>query len=190
MNSPANSHPAEHEERLLQYLDGQLPAAEARALEAHLARCAECQTLCRQWQQIESPLVRVLGRPRLSPDFNARLRRRVLAESEAGATAGGRRESQDSTSQPRPAWSGARLYHSWPLWFRLLDGFGCVAAAAMGGYYLFRLALPWLPASSPEGVAFLNSPAFALALAAAAAALLVGANLGARNRLLRWLTGF
>ena len=66
MNLQDNSHLAQHEDRLLQYLDGQLPAAEARALEVHLAVCPECQALRRQWAQLEATLVRTLAPPRLS----------------------------------------------------------------------------------------------------------------------------
>ena len=188
MNSQADFHLAQHEERLLQYLDGRLLAPEARALETHLAACPKCQALRREWEPLEPALVRAFAQTRLSPDFADRLRRRVLAETEAGAAAARLREHDEPAAQAQPAWSGGQPRRL-PQWFKLLDGIGWGAVAIIGGYFLFELALAWVPAASLAGVAFLRSSAFALALATAMAALLFGANLAAQNRLLRWLGG-
>ena len=53
---PDFTHTANDEQRLLEYLEGELPASENRALEEHLGVCAECQTLAEQWRQLDSHL--------------------------------------------------------------------------------------------------------------------------------------
>ena len=73
------------------------------------------------------------------------------------------------------------------LWLGLLDGIGYGAAAAVGGYCLFRLAVAWIPGPAGTGTAFLSGPAFLFGLGTAGATLLFGLNLAAKNRLLRWL---
>jgi len=45
----------------------------------------------------------------------------------------------------------------------------------------------WVPGPAGAGTAFLRGPAFLFALVAAGAALLVGVNLAAKNRVWRWL---
>ena len=68
------------------------------------------------------------------------------------------------------------------LWLDLLDVLGYGAAAAVGGYVLFHLAAAWAPGPASTGTAFLRSPAFLFALVAAGAALVVGLNLAAKNK--------
>ena len=96
MNPQDRFHSPQDEDRLLQYLDGQLPAAEARDMEAHLADCPECQALRRQWEQLDERLARTLAQPRLSPDFAARLRQRVAAEAKASAPGRGSAERREA----------------------------------------------------------------------------------------------
>jgi anti-sigma factor RsiW len=86
MNPQDRLHLPQDEDRLLEYLNGQLLAPEARAIEAHLTVCPECQALRHQWQQLDERLARTLAQPRLSPDFAARLRQRVAVEAKAGAS--------------------------------------------------------------------------------------------------------
>ena len=187
MNPQDRLHLPQDEDRLLEYLDGQLPAPEARAIEAHLAVCPECQALRRQWEQLDGKLTRTLAQLKLSPDFSARLRRQVVVESKAGAQGVGVQEGEGPGTQKGQVWIETRSRGSNVLWLDLVDVVGYGAAAAIGGYGLFHLAAAWVPGPAGGGSAFLRSPAFLFALVAAGAVLLAGLNLAARNRLLRWL---
>jgi anti-sigma factor RsiW len=172
-------HLPQDEERLLEYLDGQRPASEARAIEVHVAACPECQALRRQWEQLDEKLARTLAQPRLSPDFAARLRERVAVETKSGAPA-------PQTNEPRVE---ARRREKRVFWLGLLDGLGYSAAAMAGGYWLLHLAVKWVPSQAVAGTTFLRSPTFLFALVIAGATLLVGLNLAAKNRVWRWLGG-
>jgi anti-sigma factor RsiW len=187
MNPQDSIHSPQDEDRLLEYLDGQLRAPEARAIEAHLTVCPECQALRRQWEQLDERLARTLARPKLSPDFAARVRRQVAAGVQATAPGVGVRESAGAAARSRQPWIEDRRRGKSVLWLGLLDGIGYGAAAAVGGYCLFRLAVAWVPGPAGTGTAFLSGPAFLFALAIAGATLLFGLNLAARNRPLRWL---
>jgi anti-sigma factor RsiW len=187
MNPQDRIHSPLDEDRLLQYLDGQLPAPEVRAIEAHLAVCQECQNLRRQWEQFDTKLARTLARPRLSPDFTARVRRQVAAGVKATAPGAQVRESGVSGAQAREPWIEDWRRGKSLLWLGLLDGVGYGVAAALGGYCLFRLAVAWIPGLAGTGTAFLSGPAFLFGLAIAGATLLFGLNLAAKNRPLRWL---
>ena len=50
----------------------------------------------------------------------------------------------------------------------------------VGGYWLFHLAVAWVPGPVHVGTAFLRSPVFVVAVATAGAALLAGLNLAAK----------
>jgi len=184
MNTQDRNHSLQGEERLLEYMDGQLPAPEARAIEAHLAACPECQALRRQWEQLDERLGRTLAQPRLSPDFAARLREQIATGGTAGA---GAWEGGDARAQTHEPWTKDRRRERRIFWLGLLDGLGYGAAAAVGGYWLFRLAVALVPGTASAGAAFLRSPAFLLALVTAGAALLVGLSLAAKNKIWRWL---
>ena len=187
MNPQDRIHSPQDEDRLMQYLDGQLPAPEARAVEAHLATCPDCQALRRQWEQLDQQLARTLARPRLSPNFAARVRQRVAAEAEVGAAGLGVREGAGVAPESREPWIEERRRGRSLLWLGLLDGAGYGVAAAVGGYLLFRLAVAWVPSPAGAGASGLGGPGFLFGLAVAGATLLFGLNLAARNRPLRWL---
>jgi anti-sigma factor RsiW len=177
MNRQNNNHSPQDEERLLQYLDGQLPATEASAIEKHLGACTQCQSLRHEWEKLDETLSRTLSQPGLSPDFTARLRERIaLATS---TLAGG--------AQPHVPSIEARRRESRVFWLGLLDGLGYGAVAAAGGYWLHHLAITWTPSPGSSTAAFLHGPAFLFALVTAGAALLIGLNLAAKNRVWRWL---
>ena len=187
MNPQDRIHSPQHEDRLLQYLDGRLPTPEARAIEAHLAACPECQTLRRQWEQLDQQLARTLAQPRLSPVFTKHLRQRVAAEAEASAADSRAREKSGAALQSHQPWIEDRRRGRSLLWLGLLDGLDYCAAAAVGGYLLFRLAVAWIPGPAGTGTAFLSGPSFLFGLAIAGATLLFGLNLAAKNKPLRWL---
>src|SRR6185295_1745078 len=90
-------------------------------LDEHLAHCPECRE---QWQAHREMLrLKDDEHPQLSPGFNARLRRRLEAESA-------------SVSAPR----------RWP-WLAL--GLYATAAAALSLVILARLDWSWVPALDP-----------------------------------------
>lgn len=83
------------EERLTEYLEGELPATERALLEAHLADCAACRTLAAQVRWIGTRL------PKMEPEVEPRwLVFRILE-----ATTGAVREKQQSWW--RTIWAGA-----------------------------------------------------------------------------------
>ena len=187
MNPQDRIHSPQDEDRLLEYLDGQLPAPEARAIEAHLTGCPECQALRHQWEQLDERLARTLAQPRLSPDFAARLRQRVAVEAKAGASGLEAPKSGGLGAQTYELSIEARRREKRVFWLALLDGLGYGAAAVVGGYWLFHLVVAWVPGPAGAGTSFLRSPAFLFALVTAGAALLVGLNLASKNRVWRWL---
>jgi anti-sigma factor RsiW len=190
MNPQDRFHLPQHEDRLLEYLDGQLPAAEARVIEAHLSVCPQCQALRRQWEQLDIRLVRTLAQPRLSPNFAARLREKVAVAAKAGARVVEAPTSEGLGAQTYDPCVGARRREKRVFWLALLDGLGYGGAAIVGGYWLLHLAVAWVPDPAGASSAFLRSPAFLFALVTAGAALLVGLNLAAKKRIWCWLGAF
>jgi anti-sigma factor RsiW len=65
------------EDRILDYLENQLPAAERARVETHLGGCGECRAFARQLERLDAQLSRTLKPRALSPSFNARLRQRI-----------------------------------------------------------------------------------------------------------------
>jgi anti-sigma factor RsiW len=187
MNPQDRIHSPQDEDRLLQYLDGQILAPEARAIEARLAVCTECQTLRRQWEQLDERLARTLAQPRLSPDFAKHVRQRVAAEAEPGAASSRVREKAGVAPQSHQPWIEDRRRGTRVLWLGLLDSIGYGAAAAVGGYLLLRMSTVWVTAPAGAGTSVLSNSAFLFGLAIAGAALLFGVSLATKNKPLRWL---
>ncbi len=190
MNPQDRVHSPEDDDRLLEYLDGQIPAPGARAIEAHVAVCAKCQALRGQWEQLEERLARTLAQPRLSADFATRLRQQVAAEAKADAQNARLQEKDWSQTQVMPIWAETGRRGSGALWLDLLDVLGYGAAAAVGGYVLSHLTAAWAPGLASTGDAFLRSRAFLFAVVSAGAVLAVGLNLAAKNKVKRWLRAF
>lgn len=71
----------EYENRILADPGMQWSAEENAAAEKHLAGCASCQALVRQWQRLDAALTLKVKGPRLSADFNQRLANRIKAET-------------------------------------------------------------------------------------------------------------
>ena len=78
---PPISHLQENENRILDFLENQLPAGERRVVEDHLAGCPECQTFCQRLKQLDAALAQGLARPELSPEFTAHMWQRIEAET-------------------------------------------------------------------------------------------------------------
>ena len=68
---------ADFEERILNYLDGGLPAPERRLLEAHLLKCADCREFRDLQENLDALLAKSLVMPQLSEDFGRRVLRRL-----------------------------------------------------------------------------------------------------------------
>lgn len=69
----------EYENRILADPGRQLAVEENAAAEEHLAACASCQALARQFQQLDATLTIKMKAPALSADFNRRLAKRIQA---------------------------------------------------------------------------------------------------------------
>ena len=140
---PKNLSHAAQEMRLIEYLDGQLGPAEAKALEAHLDSCAQCQELRRNWQQLDSKLMR--REPvKLSPDFRANLWRRI--ENETASQRAVRPQLDLAANTPAGFFARDLRFFGSQL-FRLFDSVGVALAVMLGCYVLYKFAGK-LPAAS------------------------------------------
>ena len=108
------------------YADGELEAADARRVEAHVAACAACRATLEAWRESEAALASL--HPARSDVEWERLARRVEAVVGADEGAGGRATVAASDRPPRKAG------RSW-LW----AGSGVLAAAALVGLFW-----PWV----------------------------------------------
>lgn len=140
----------EFENRILEYLENQLPLAERPVVETHLAACTGCQAVARQLQQIDAALTKGIKQPTLPSDFSVRLRQRIQtgtlllpetplverkrqlqAEFEAGL-ARLRRKSLNLTS--------------------LLDILGWAVLAACAGGLIWKLTPAWTNLAAQHGL--------------------------------------
>lgn len=110
-------------ERLSAYLDGELPASERAALDAHLPDCAQCQRELAALRQTRA-LLGALPAPALPRDF------RLPAQPTIAAT-----------SRRRP-----------PAWTRPAQAIGTIAAM-IGLAFLIATALPHMPRTLNAGMA-------------------------------------
>jgi anti-sigma factor RsiW len=126
----------EFESRILDLLENQLPAGERAEVEAHLAACPACRAWAAEWRQLDAALVRAVPRPKLSADFEARLREQIAAVASPALAERKRQAEADHA---------ARLgeLRRWPHWLpQLLDTLGWAALAGWVGGALVR----WSPA--------------------------------------------
>lgn len=175
---------AGNELRLMEYLDGRLPAGERHGLEEHLAACPECRELCRQWRQLDASLAEGLARPALPPDFAARLWQQIESGSGAAA-ANSASERQRLEAELEARWAEYRhrvLRAGMPV---LLDGLGYGVLAAVSGGGLFHLTTSLLRSSAVT--ATLNQLALPIGLATGGVVLLTALGLAGRKHLARWV---
>jgi anti-sigma factor RsiW len=181
------THWGEEDARWLDYLDGRLPAAEAQAIEAHLAACPECRDQCRQWQHLDAELARGLARPALSPEFATRLREQI-ASAPAPVLPAARAQLRAQPEQELQApWAEYRRRFLCAEIPGLLDRLGYAAAAGVGGYGLFLLLMRGLDASAKAAAGSLDHLLLPLGLAVGALVLVTALGFTARNQLERWL---
>ena len=63
--------------RILDYQENQLPPAQRRDVEAHLAACDACRLFAQQLQQLDAALSANITAPALSGDFDQRLHEKI-----------------------------------------------------------------------------------------------------------------
>lgn len=122
-NSVTHSDWDAQRERLSAYLDGELPATERAALDAHLRDCAQCQRELAALRQTRA-LLRALPAPAAPRDFRL-------------------------PAQPAIATTGRR---GPPAWARPMQALGTIAAM-IGLAFLIATALPQLPRPMAGGMA-------------------------------------
>jgi anti-sigma factor RsiW len=156
----------EFESRIMDLLENQLPASEQAVVEGHLAGCPACRALAAEWRQLDAVLTRAVRRPKLSADFDARLREQIAALAPpAGAELKRRAEAEYAARLGELR----RFSHWLP---RLLDTLGWAALAGLAGGALVR----WSPALThllPARITPADSNLWA-ALLGAAVFLLIG----------------
>jgi anti-sigma factor RsiW len=137
MNTPTPC--AEYEGQLPEYLEGLLAAADRPAVAAHVTACPACRAFAQAWQSLDNSLQRAIRGPRLSPQFEARLRHRIAVEAPGLSPAereAKKRAWEAEFAQRTRTWRGRVMSV-----VTVLDGLGLgVLAAAFG-----LAAWLWLP---------------------------------------------
>ena len=82
MNDPSLIGPcADYEHDLVELTDGALPPDRVGIVQAHLAHCARCQAWADAFAAFDTELAMAVARPVLSPQFDIRLRERIVTLS-------------------------------------------------------------------------------------------------------------
>ena len=101
-HSPSSSqaqHSPEWDDRLQDWLDGELDAAASAAFEAHLNGCAECQQTFETFEQLDTALAAVSPSLELDSAFDARLFARIDAIDDSKRAEARRRLEQEWQQQ-------------------------------------------------------------------------------------------
>ncbi len=186
-------HLSSGDQRLLEFLDGTMPAAQRLLLEQHVAHCLQCQALCAEWRELDLQLSKNLTGPKLSAGFESRVLAAVeiqaaLPSAQARSAAKARLESEAEQGWLEIRGSLIRAHIP-----RLLDWASYGAAAGVAIAVILQLALAFPPSqtgSNGAAATLANNPALAVATAIGAVFLLGTAVLAARprlSRMLRWL---
>ena len=177
---------AEYEDRILEWQEASLPAAERRGVEGHLAGCAGCRQFAEELKHLDAALVRTLQAPRLPAQFKSRLLQRVDASRAAVAQEAITARKQQAESEFQAFIAGLRQ-RVWRANFaKFLDALG-IAGLVLVGIALAQplwQRVPDLTASLPAAV--VGNPAQLLLWASSAASLLVGVLFALRRQAARW----
>jgi anti-sigma factor RsiW len=178
------SHTAADEQRLLEYLDGQLPPDESRKVQNHLATCFECRNLAEQWEQLDIQLESDMHAPSLSPMFA----RKVLSAIDSEIN-----QSDVAISRAKPLeteWSNAwAQYRGRFLWLQLpgaLDKVGYVFAAALAVCFAWTFASRYLANWKPQLSALPQERILPFALGVTALIIAAGLAVSAKRPLSRF----
>jgi anti-sigma factor RsiW len=165
-------HTAEHEQLLLDHLDGHLPTAQNRAVAEHLAGCAQCAALARQWKTLDADLRAHFGSHALSSNFAERLWRKIDTEPIAAAQAAAALQPRSVEAEWSVSWAGQKRQFFWTHLPSVLDNIGygfVVGLAALLAWRTLPQLSQWLLQMSQNT----SSPAFVTLLAGAGVLTLV-----------------
>ncbi|MHB8523433.1 MAG: anti-sigma factor family protein [Limisphaerales bacterium] len=176
---------ADFEERILDYLDHALPAADRHLVETHVATCAACRRWWDEQQQLDARLAAALRRPTLSADFKQRVLRRV--ETAVALDTPRLREQMRTMLESEYAAKRLALRKSLFNLPNLLDMVAGAVVAAVGGVLLYHLAGNLQAASLNSPAAVFENPLILTSLAGGALALFWGLKIGARSAAARWV---
>jgi anti-sigma factor RsiW len=84
--TPQQDHDLQWNDRLQDWLDGDLPTAETAMFETHLADCGSCQSLLADLRQLDASLQTAAPRLELDSSFDARLFEQIDAIDETQRT--------------------------------------------------------------------------------------------------------
>jgi anti-sigma factor RsiW len=153
------------ENKILDYQENQLSPAQRKAVEIHLASCADCRIFASQLQQLDAAFSARMVIPVLSTDFNRRLQERIQAtptalseaqraerkrqlqdEFEAGVTRIRRGSFAMGSVLKHLLWPALAIVAGWLVWGFTSQMTAHLNARSLGG--LTPDLLPWLAASA------------------------------------------
>lgn len=123
------SHEPQHEQRLLQYLDGRTAAAESRRMREHLAQCAPCRALARQWTELDVQLAAHF-RAAMTPGFSGQVWRAIESLSVEAAGAAASKGALPESAWPA-AWAQLQRRYLWTFLPTALDQLGYAFAVVL-----------------------------------------------------------
>ena len=144
----------EIENRILDYQENQLSAAQRAEVETHLAGCPACREFARQLQQLDAALAARVKIPALSAGFDRQVRERIQAAPAALSEA--QRAERKRQLQAEFEAGMARIVRGSFALGRLLNYLAWPALAAVAGWLAWLLTTQWtahLPAQSLSGLA-------------------------------------
>jgi len=142
------------ENRILDYQEDQLSAAQRAEVETHLAGCPACREFARRLQQLDATLAARVRIPALSAGFDLRLRERIQAAPAALSEA--QRAERKRQLQAEYEAGQARIARGSFALGSLLNYLAWPALAAVAGWLAWLFASQWathLPAQSLSGLA-------------------------------------
>ena len=96
---PPSRHSQEWNDRLQDWLDGELNSADTAAFEAHLKACADCQQSVAELEELDTALVAASPRLQLDTAFDARLFAKIEAIDDSKRAEARRRIEQEWQQQ-------------------------------------------------------------------------------------------
>jgi anti-sigma factor RsiW len=184
---PGFTHTTNDEQRLLEYLEGELPASENSAIKEHLGVCGECQALAEQWRQLDSDLQTQFSSRKLPREFA----QRVWSVIESAATQGCHPTLSQQMSSPEAEWAAAWARHRRRfLWIQLpgaLDAVGLTFAAAVACSFVAWLTMRLMRLAPPPAYLLTQQWVLPFGLGLTALVLLGALGVSAKRPLARLL---
>jgi hypothetical protein len=161
----------EYENRILADPESPLSADETAAAQNHLIACPRCQTLARQFQQLDAALTLKVKAPALPVDFSQRLAKRIQAETRVLSEA--QRADRKRQMQMEFATGLAQLNHRAWSPQGLLAGLNYALPVALAGWFAWQL-LPRLASGLKPSLLNGSGQSVLFALVAAVVFLAIG----------------